>query len=89
MFKLENFSLVKRMQIVAFMGIIGMFLLLALYWYLETSGVAADKFWWIAVSFTVIGSVVLYLAAVYIGNFGAKNEANSMVAGIQNIKKGI
>jgi methyl-accepting chemotaxis protein len=88
MFKLENFSLVKRMQIVAILGIVGLVLLMALYWYLQTSGMPAEDQLWIIVAYVVVGSGVLYLAATYIGKFGAVNEANMLVAGIQNIKKG-
>jgi methyl-accepting chemotaxis protein len=88
MFKLENFSLVKRMQIVAIMGIVGSVLLMALYWYLQASGVPAEEQVWIYVAYMVVGSAALYFAATYIGKFGAVNEANMLVAGIQNIKKG-
>lgn len=88
MFKLENFSLVKRMQIVAILGIVGLVLLIALYWYLQTSGTPAEEQLWILAGFVVVGSAVLYFAATHIGKFGAVNEANMLVAGIQNIKKG-
>jgi methyl-accepting chemotaxis protein len=88
MFKLENFSLVKRMQFVAILGIVGLVLLMALYWYLQTSGTLAEEQLWILAGFVAVGSAVLYFAATYIGKFGAVNEANMLVAGIQNIKKG-
>jgi methyl-accepting chemotaxis protein len=88
MFKLENFSLVKRMQIVAVLGIVGLVLLMALYWYLQSSGTPAEDQLWIIVAYVVAGSAILYFGATYIGKFGAVNEANTMVAGIQNIKKG-
>jgi methyl-accepting chemotaxis protein len=87
MFKLENFSLKKRMQIVAGMGVVGLILLMILYWYLQTSGMTAEDQLWIAAGFTLVGSIVLYAVATYIGNFGAM-RANTLVAGIQNIKKG-
>jgi len=87
MFKLENFSLKKRMQIVAMMGIAGLVLLMILYWYLQSSGMAAGQQLWIAVIFASIAGVILYGAATYIGNFGGK-RADTLVAGIQNIKKG-
>jgi len=88
MFKLENFSLVKRMQIVAIFGIVGLVLLMALYWYLQTSGAPAEEQLWFTGAFVVVGSAILYFSATYIGKFGAVKEANMMVAGIQNIKKG-
>jgi len=88
MFKLENFSLVKRMQMVAVLGIVGLVLLMALYWYLHTSGTPVEEQLWIIVAYVVAGSLVLYFSATYIGKFGAVKEANMMVAGIQNIKKG-
>jgi methyl-accepting chemotaxis protein len=88
MFKLENFSLVKRMQIVAILGIVGLVLLMALYWYLQTSGAPAEEQLWFIVAYVVVGSAILYFSATYIGKFGAVKEANMMVAGIQNIKKG-
>ena len=88
MFKLENFSLVKRMQIVAILSIVLLVLLMGLYWYLESSGVPTEERWWIAIIYVVVGSAVLYASATYIGKFGAVREANMMVAGIQNLKKG-
>lgn len=88
MFKLENFSLVKRMQVVAILGIVGLVLLMALYWYLQTSGVPAEEQLWLIVAYVIVGSAILYYSATYIGKFGAVNEANMLVAGIQNIKKG-
>ena len=88
MFKLENLSLKKRMQLMASMGIGSMVLLIVLYWYLESSGTPADKQLWMVIIFTVAMSAVLYVASIYIGNFGAEHEADMLVAGIQNIKKG-
>lgn len=87
MFKLENYSLKKRMQLVAVVGIVGLFLLMGLYWYLASSGVSALQQLKVGGIFTVIGGVMLYAIATYIGNFGGK-RANTLVAGIQNIKKG-
>jgi methyl-accepting chemotaxis protein len=88
MFKIENFSLVKRMQFVAALGIMGVVLLVVLFWYLQSSDIALDKQWWIILSFAGVGCGLLYVFAFYIGAYGAKHEANTMVAGIQNIKKG-
>lgn len=88
MFKLENFSLVKRMQVVAILGIVGLVLLMALYWYLQTSGVPAEEQLLIIVAYVIVGSAILYYSATYIGKYGAVHEANMLVAGIQNIKKG-
>lgn len=75
------------MQVVAILGIVGLVLLMALYWYLHTSGTPAEEQLWIIVAYVVVGSAMLYLAATYIGKFGAVHEANMMVAGIQNIKR--
>ena len=83
MFKLENYSLKQRMQIVAGLGIIELVILMSLYWYLESS----EQQLKIAAIFTIIGSVSLYMIATYIGEFGGK-RAETLVAGIQNIKKG-
>ena len=83
MFKLENYSLKKRMQVVAVMGVAGLFLLVGIFWYLGLSNDA------LLVGFgtsVVIGSL-LFIISSYIGGFGAK-RANTLVAGIQNIKKG-
>lgn len=87
MFKLESFSLKKRMQIVAIMGIASMILLLVLFWYMDSSGVSAEDQLWIAIAFAVVDSAILYIVATYVANYGAVHEANMMVAGIQNIKR--
>lgn len=87
MFKLENYSLKARMQMVAGLGIVALFILMAVYWYLGTSGMSPSQQLKFATIATAIASVVLYLIATYMGNFGAK-RANILVAGIQNIKKG-
>ncbi len=88
MLKLENLSLKKRMQLMASLGIGSLVVLIVLYWYLESSGTPADKQLWIAIMVTIVMSAGLYLSSIYIGNFGAKHEADMLVAGIQNIKKG-
>jgi len=87
MFKLENYSLKQRMQIVAGIGIVELLLLMGLYWYLESSGMTTGQQLKIAIVFTIVGSVSLYLIASYIGEFGGK-RASTLVSGIQNIKKG-
>ncbi|MFW5451288.1 MAG: methyl-accepting chemotaxis protein [Methylophagaceae bacterium] len=87
MFKLENYSLKQRMQIVAGLGIIGLFLLMAIYWFLEASGTDPRKQLLIATIATVILGGTLYFIATFIGNFGGQ-RADTLVAGIQNIKKG-
>ncbi len=87
MFKLENYSLKRRMQIVAGLGIVFLILVLGVFWYLNTSGVAPNDQITILTIFTAIVGVLLYLIATYIGNVGMA-RANILVAGIQNIKKG-
>jgi len=87
MFKLENSSLKRRMQIVAMLGIGFLVILIGLFWYMETAGMSATEQLKIAVGVTVVISIVLYAIATYIGNFGMV-RANTLVAGIQNIKKG-
>lgn len=85
--KLENYSLKKRMQIVAILGIVFMLLITGLYWYLEQSEVAVENHLIIVSVMTIIFGTALYLIATYIGDFGGK-RANTLVAAIQNIKKG-
>jgi len=87
MFKLENYSLKQRMQIVAVIGVIGLFMLTAIYWLLGESGMSHAEQGKMALLFAVIFSVLLYVVASYIGNFGAR-RANVLVASIQNIKQG-
>jgi methyl-accepting chemotaxis protein len=87
MIKLENYSLKKRMQIVALLGVVFMFSLCGLYWLLDNSTTDPDQHLTIAAIFTFIASVVLYFLATYIGDFGAK-RANTLVSAIQNIKQG-
>jgi methyl-accepting chemotaxis protein len=87
MFKLENYSLKRRMQIVAGLGIVFLMLVLGVFWYLETSGGQPNDQITILTIFTTIVSALLYLIATYIGNVGMA-RANMLVAGIQNIKQG-
>jgi methyl-accepting chemotaxis protein len=85
--KLENYSLKKRMQLVAILGIVFMLLITGLYWYLERSEVAVENHLIIVSIMTIILGVALYFTATYIGDFGGK-RANTLVAAIQNIKQG-
>ncbi len=87
MFKLENFSLRKRMYIVAGFGIIGLLGLAVLEWYMLTSGASATNQLYAVLAYVLAGSVgIMYMAHV-IGRFGDK-RANTLVEAIQNIKKG-
>ncbi len=83
MFKLENYSLKKRMQLVAVMGIVGLFLLVAMFWYLGLTNHQVI----VGLGVVSIASVIFFLIATHMGDFGAQ-RANTLVAGIQNIKKG-
>ena len=85
--KLENYSLKKRMQMVAILGIVFMLLITGLYWYLEHSDIAVENHLTIVTVVSVILGAALYLIATYIGDFGGK-RANTLVAAIQNIKQG-
>jgi len=87
MIKLENYSLKKRMQIVALLGVVSLFSLCGLYWFLEIYSTDADQHLTIAAIFTAVVSIVLYLVATYIGDFGGK-RATILVSAIQNIKQG-
>ncbi len=87
MFKLESYSLKQRMQMVAGLGIIGLFLLMAIYWFLETSNTDPSTQLLIAAIATAILGGTLYAIATFIGNFGVQ-RADTLVAGIQSIKKG-
>lgn len=85
--KLENYSLKKRMQLVAILGIVFMLLICGLYWFLEHSDVPVDKHLMIVTLVSLLLGAALYFIATYIGDFGGK-RANTLVAAIQNIKKG-
>lgn len=87
MFKLENYSLRKRMYIVAALGIFGQLLLAGLYWYLESNNYDAGQQLKITAIFVVIGSFIMIYMAHLIGRFG-EERANTLVGAIQNIKKG-
>lgn len=87
MLKLENYSLKRRMQMVAMLGIAFLVLLAGLFWYMGASGMSLNEELKIMAIVTVVVSIVLYAVATYIGNFGML-RANTLVAGIQNIKKG-
>lgn len=87
MFKLENYSLRKRMYIVAALGIFGQILLAGLYWYLDTNDYEPADQLKITAVFVVIGSFIMVFMAHLIGKFG-EDRANTLVGAIQNIKKG-
>ncbi len=87
MFKLENFSLRKRMYIVAGFGIIGLLGLAVLERYMLTSGASATNQLYAVLTYVLLGSVgIMYMAHV-IGRFGDRRATN-LVEAIQNIKKG-
>ncbi len=83
MFKLENYSLKRRMQIVAMLGIAFLVLLTGLFWYM---GATVEQIQVLGMVMVVV-SITLYAIATYMGNFGMV-RANTLVEGIQNIKKG-
>lgn len=87
MFKLENYSLRKRMYIVAGFGIIGLLLLAGLMFYMELNAVSSMQQLKVVGGFVVIGSALIMFMAHVIGRFGDK-RATTLVNGIQNIKKG-
>ncbi|WP_247870046.1 methyl-accepting chemotaxis protein [Methylophaga sp. SB9B] len=87
MFKLENYSLRKRMYIVAGLGIIGLLLLAGLMFYMELNEFSSTQQLKVVAGFVVIGSIFIMFMAHVIGRFGDK-RATTLVNGIQNIKKG-
>lgn len=87
MFKLENYSLRKRMYIVAGFGIIGLILLAALSFYMTTHAVAPAQQLKAIAALVVVGSVFIVFVAHVIGRFG-DSRATMLVNAIQNIKKG-
>ncbi|MCB2427814.1 methyl-accepting chemotaxis protein [Methylophaga pinxianii] len=87
MFKLENYSLRKRMYIVAGFGIISLVLLAGLMFYMELNAVTSMQQLKVVGGFVVIGSAIIMFMAHVIGRFGDK-RATTLVNGIQNIKKG-
>ena len=87
MLKLENFSLRKRMYLVAGLGILGLVALALLELYMLSSGVAAEKQLYIVLAFVVLGSIFIMYMAHVIGRFGDR-RASTLVEAIQNIKKG-
>lgn len=87
MFKLENYSLKQRMQMVALIGVICLFILTGLYWLLNKMGLPHAEQDMIGLIFTVVVGAGLFFFATFVGNFGAK-RADTLVEGIQNIKKG-
>lgn len=87
MFKLENYSLRKRMYIVAALGILNLVILGALSIYMQINQHTATTQIQVFAGYIVIGGAILMYLAHLIGVFGDKS-ANTLVAGIQNIKKG-
>lgn len=87
MFKLENYSLRKRMYMVAGFGIIGQILLGLMYFYIATHNLSPAQELQIGLIFILIASGVIFFLAHSIGRFG-EDRANTLVGAIQNIKKG-
>ena len=87
MFKLENYSLRKRMYIVAGFGIIGLVLLAALSFYMALHAVTPAQQFKAIAGFVIIGSGFILFMAHIIGRFG-DTRATLLVNAIQNIKKG-
>ncbi|MFW5426379.1 MAG: methyl-accepting chemotaxis protein [Methylophagaceae bacterium] len=87
MFRLENYSLKQRMQIMAVLGIIGLVVMTGLFLYFQKLGMTtSSEIKYSIISVAVIGGF-LYWAASHIGEFGAI-RSKTLVEGIQNIKKG-
>jgi len=86
-FKLENYSLRKRMYIVAGFGIIGLVLLAALSFYMALHAVTPAQQFKAIAGFVIIGSGFILFMAHIIGRFG-DTRATLLVNAIQNIKKG-
>jgi methyl-accepting chemotaxis protein len=86
-FKLENYSLRKRMYIIAGFGIVGLIMFGALSWYLTHNGLSGSTIIYIELGFILVGSIFIFGMAHFIGRFG-EVRANVLVGAIQNIKKG-
>ena len=87
MFKLENFSLRKRMYIIAGGGIAALLGLAIMVWYLLSTGADATTQLYALLTYVVVGSAIVMYLAHYIGRFGDR-RATTLVEAIQNIKKG-
>lgn len=87
MIKLENFSLRKRMYIIAAGGIAALLGLAVMVWYLLSTGADATTQLYALLTYVVVGSAVVMYLAHYIGRFGDR-RATTLVEAIQNIKKG-
>lgn len=87
MFKLENFSLRKRMYLIGAFGIIALLGLVFIEWYMMVSDISAINQFYVVLSYVVLGSVIIMYLAHVIGRFGDK-RATTLVGAIQNIKKG-
>ncbi|WP_417511965.1 methyl-accepting chemotaxis protein [Methylophaga sp.] len=87
MFKLENFSLRKRMYIIGGLGVFALLGLLVLEGYMYHSDIKEIEAIYIAAIYVVVASIAVIGIAHYIGRFGDK-RATTLVGAIQNIKKG-
>ena len=87
MFRLENYSLKQRMQIVAVLGIIGLTIMAGMGLYFQSSGMETGNLTLFSFISVVITGGLLFWAASYMGKFG-EIRANTLVEGINNIKKG-
>lgn len=87
MFKLENFSLRKRMYLIGGFGIVGLLGLVVLEWYMMTTEMSAMNQLYAVLTYVLLGSVIIMYLAHVIGRFGDRRATN-LVEAIQNIKKG-
>jgi methyl-accepting chemotaxis protein len=86
-FKLENFSLRKRMYLIGAFGIIALLGLVFVEWYMMVSDISAINQFYVVLGYVMLGSVIIMYLAHVIGRFGDK-RATTLVGAIQNIKKG-
>jgi methyl-accepting chemotaxis protein len=86
-FKLENFSLRKRMYLIGGFGIVGLLGLVVLEWYMMTTEMSAMNQLYAVLTYVLLGSVIIMYLAHVIGRFGDRRATN-LVEAIQNIKKG-
>ncbi|HAU06282.1 MAG TPA: methyl-accepting chemotaxis protein [Gammaproteobacteria bacterium] len=87
MFRLENYSLTRRMQIIVMIALVFLWALFFLEWFWDTINVSNLEREIYGGIYTVCASIFLFVLATYIGKVGEK-RADKIVDNIQLLRKG-
>ena len=87
MFRLDNYSVTRRMQFLVTMGIMALWIMFLLEWYWDTLNVTHHEREIYGVIYASIASIIMLTIATWVGKNGAK-RADTIVNNMQLIRKG-